>query len=227
MNRTFAGLVVFLFAVSGAGAAELRWPDTIYSHYSNQEPLRDVLESMASSQAIPVVVSDKVQDVISVSFTELSPGEIFSRLMSAYKLTWYYDGNTLYVYRIDETQSAVIKLRSLTPLQFQTSLERLDMFDNRFRWNADQDQKLIYFSGPPRFVSLVNEMAKQLDTARARNPNTVYTWVDRQGITHYSSAPPQLSVATDVHTIQVQPSAITPQADLQPAAEKPLATATR
>lgn len=209
-------LVLVLAGMACAGVAttaELSWSPTVYSHYSNQEPLRDVLESLASSQSLPVVVSDNVQDVISVSFTEMLAGDIFERLISAYKLTWYFDGNAIYVYRIDEVQSSVIKLKSISPIQFQESLTRLGIFDPRFQWNVEEEYGLVYFSGPPRFVVLVNEMAKRLDIGKPVNQNTVYTWVDQYGTTHYSSEPPPLDYQSKVFTIPVRDSAITTDAE--------------
>lgn len=210
MSRLQFLVLICIGAAAGpASSAELAWPAGIYSHYSNEEPLRDVLESVASSQGIPVVISDKVDDIISVSFTELEPGEIFHRLTNAYKLTHYYDGNALFIYRLDEVKSSMIKLSSMSAIEFRQSLEQLGVFDERFPWNVEHKQKLVFFSGPPRFVSLVNEMAKRMDIQKPPLSDTVYTWQDRYGVTHYSSAPPALPPAAPVQTIAIQKSAVT------------------
>lgn len=179
-----------------AQAAELQWPATPYSHFSNQERLRDVLESLSSSQGIPVVVSERIQDVVSTSFVELEPGVIFQRLMDAYNLTWYYDGHVLYVYRLDEMETKTIKLKSLSVASFKKSLRELNILDERFSFRSIDRQGLIYLSGPKRFLDLTAEMATHLDNDVVQ-PNTtakVYKWKDKRGITHFSSAPPKRRV---------------------------------
>jgi type III secretion protein C len=179
-----------------AQAAELQWPASPYSYFSNQEPLSHVLESFSSSQGIPVVVSKKIQDVVSISFVELEPTTIFQRLMDAYNLTWYYDGHVLHVYRLDEMQTKTIKLKSLSVASFKKSLRELDILDARFSFRSIDRQGLIYLSGPKRFLELTAEMATHLDNDDVQPSVTakVYKWKDKQGITHFSSAPPKRRV---------------------------------
>jgi type II secretory pathway component GspD/PulD (secretin) len=188
--------ILLSFFTLNAQAAELQWPTTPYSHYSNQEPLSNVLESLSSSQGIPVVVSTKIQDVISISFAELEPAIIFKRLVDAYNLTWYYDGHVLYVYRLDEMQTKTIKLKSLSVKSFKKSLRELDILDERFSFRSIDHQGLIYLSGPKRFLELTAEMANHLDHNDGQPNMTakVYKWKDKQGITHFSSAPPKRRV---------------------------------
>ena len=198
-----AGLTLALTA--GAHCAELSWPDTAYSHYSNQESLRDVPEVLGSSHALPIVVSESIDDVISVSFNKLTPAEMFERLARAYNLTWYYDGNTLFVYRIDEVQTATLKLSHLSVLDFQKSLQDLEIYDTRYPWRVVERQNIVYFSGPPRLVSLIDEMARQLDVAGPGNSGgRVYTWRDARGVAHFSSTPPEQTSPGSVRVIKLQ-----------------------
>lgn len=188
--------VLFSLFILNTQAAELQWPTKSYSHFSNQEHLRNVLESLSSSQGIPVVVSKKIQDVISINFAKLKPAVIFQRLVDAYNLTWYYDGHVLYVYRLDEMETKTIKLKSLSVASFKKSLKELDILDERFSFQSIDRQGLIYISGPKRFLELTTEMAIHLDHDD-NQPNTtakVYKWKDKQGITHFSSAPPKRRV---------------------------------
>lgn len=188
--------ILFSLLMLNAQAAELQWPATSYSHFSNQEPLGDVLQSLSSSQNIPVVVSKKIQDVISISFAELKPAVIFQRLVNAYNLTWYYDGHVLYVYRLDEMETKTIKLKSLSVASFKKSLRKLDILDERFSFRSIDRQGLIYLSGPKRYLELTAEMATHLDNddTQPTMAAKVYKWKDKQGITHFSSAPPKRRV---------------------------------
>jgi type III secretion protein C len=184
--------ILFSLFMMNTQAAELRWPTTSYSHFSHQEALRDVLESFSSSQSIPIVVSNKIQDVISISFKELEPAVIFQRLVDAYNLTWYYDGHVLYVYRLNEMKTKTIKLKTLSVASFKKSLQELDILDKRFSFRSIDRQGLIYLSGPKRFLELTEEMATHLDNDSQSHSVAakVYRWKDKKGITHFSSAPP-------------------------------------
>lgn len=198
MRVATAIFILLVFFLSGTQAAELIWPTTPYSHFSNQEPLRDVLQSLAANQGIPIVVSKKIQDTVSITFEKLEPTVIFQRLIDAYNLTWYYDGHVLYVYRLDEMQTKTIKLNHLSVRSFKKSLQQLEILDERFSFRSIDRQGLIYLSGPSRLIELTLEMAELLDTEvqqktptdPVRRNTRVYKWKDKKGITHFSSAPP-------------------------------------
>ena len=191
-----AGCRRWLLAVAAIGqpasveAAELSWSDAPFSYYAEKESLRSALESVASAQMIPVKVSDRVNGEISVNFINQPLGEVFNQLVKAYSLTWYYDGYTLYVYQLDEVQSATVKLKSLTANEFLATLKQLGIHDDRFHWRAAESGKLVYLSGPQRYVDMVTDMATVVDEEKPSSDGQVYTWVDESGTTHFSSQPP-------------------------------------
>lgn len=185
--RYLTGGMILLAAVLPVQAAELPWSSAPYSHYSEQEPVGEVLKGLLASYGIPVVVSSAVKEEVSAQFERLPPREIFHRLMSTYNLTWYFDGQVLYVYRGDEVRTGTVRLRSVSVEDFSQTLKRLGILDARFRWTTSPSDGLIFFSGPERFVNLVMEMATELDR---QSHHKVYKWRDRKGITHFSSAPP-------------------------------------
>lgn len=202
MRMANAIFILLSFFLLSTQAAELSWPTTPYSHFSNQESLRDVLQSLAANQAIPIVVSEKIHDTVSVAFEEVQPALIFQQLVDAYNLTWYYDGHVLYVYGLDEMQTKTIKLKHLSVRSFKKSLRQLGILDERFSFRSIDHQGLIYLSGPTRLIELTLEMAELLDTeapqatpADKGGRNTrIYEWKDSKGITHFSSAPPRKRV---------------------------------
>jgi type II secretory pathway component GspD/PulD (secretin) len=200
-----------MLSLGQAQAAELQWSTEPYSHYSDQEPLRDVLKSLVATQGIPVVISGRIQDVVNVRFEPLPPGEIFTRLVNAYKLTWYYDGQALYVYPMDEVHTATLQLKHASVKEFNDSLERLDVLDSRFHWRVSEPDRLIYFAGPERFVSLVMEMAKVFDDEDGPAAGLVYKWTNEAGIVNYSTAPPpEISAAVGtVEAIRLQNGPVT------------------
>ncbi|HPY42183.1 MAG TPA: hypothetical protein PLM98_16780, partial [Thiolinea sp.] len=92
-------VIGLLLLTKVAMAAPLAWSDKVYSHFSDQEPLADLLETLASTQKVPVVISPNIKDVVSLHYKEQLPKAIFDDLAKTYNLIWFFDGESLYVYK--------------------------------------------------------------------------------------------------------------------------------
>ena len=134
-----------------------------YAHFANSEELAEVLKNFAASQGISIVVSEKVDGVVNGKIASKNADEFLEKLSSVYNILWYYDGNTLYVYNGEEVETKIIKVRNISTGQLKKNLQRLQVFDGKFRWKELPNQRVIYVSGPARFVDLVSEMANLLD----------------------------------------------------------------
>ncbi|MEE4379291.1 MAG: hypothetical protein V2J55_17530 [Candidatus Competibacteraceae bacterium] len=211
MSKAVGAAIGVLLSLVQVQAAELQWSTQPYSHYSDQEPLRDVLKSLVATQGIPVVISGQIEDIVNVHFEQTQPGEIFSRLVDAYKLTWYYDGQALYIYPMDEVHTATLQLKHASVKEFSDSLDRLGVIDSRFHWRVSEPDRLIYFAGPKRFVSLVMEMAKVFDAEDGPAAGLVYKWVNEEGVINYTTAPPSelTAMIAPVKTIRLQDGPVT------------------
>ncbi len=185
--RFLSGVVLALTCIT-VSAADIKWSSHPYTLYSKQDSLRDILTGLAASESIPVEVSESVQDVISANFENMTRKAIFQQLVEAYGLAWYYDGHRLYIDRLENTQAATIRLRSLSVAAFRAHLNKLGVIDDDYRygWQSIDHKKLIYISGPAPFVERVTQMAKILDDS-SRSVETIYKWTDKAGVTHYSS----------------------------------------
>ena len=169
-------------------AKELPWSSKPYTHFSDQEPLRDFLEALAASQKTPIVISEKIEVVVSGYYKKMIPRDIFGEVAKANGLVWYYDGNTLYINREDEMQTGSVSLKYATPTGFTHALERLGVLDHHYHWVASDVDRMIYFKGPEQFVTAVLEMSKALD--KKQDKPSVYRWVDDNGITNFSTSLP-------------------------------------
>ena len=192
-NNRFKSLLLTLMVTFSAGlqlasAKELHWDDGVYTHYSDQEPLVSLLEALASSQNTPIIMSDKIETVVSGYYKRMSPKEIFLKVLKTNGLVWYYDGEALYVEREDEMQTGSVSLTNISATQFTRSLERLGILDHHYQWTTSDIDRMVYFKGPEPFVTAVLEMSKVLDKKSSR-PN-IYKWVDENGITNFSSDVP-------------------------------------
>lgn len=173
-------------------AAPLPWGDKPYSHFSDQEPLADMLTTLAANEKTPIVVSPAIKQVISAHFKERPVKSIFEELTKTQGLIWYYDKETLYVYKEDEVKTGSVSLKSLTPNEFVDALKRLEIYDDRFKWEVSEVDNVIKIIGPERLINVVIDNAKLMDS-QASKEKRIYKWKDSTGKIHYSSDRPVMT----------------------------------
>lgn len=183
-------ITLFFYLPSCLMAEKLPWDIEKYTHYSEEQPLKEMLEAMASSQGTNIVVSPKVNDIISVYYKEMYPIDILKALAQSNKLLWYYDGEILYVYKNDEIQTGSVTLEKMSVKDFSQTLRKIGILDDQFYWNEIEEEGIVYLKGPERFVSAVLQMSKILDS-KAPNNNKVFKWKDSSGRVNYSNINPE------------------------------------
>lgn len=205
MGKQFSASTLAAFAAllisSPAFSAPTPWQKETYSHFSDQEPLADLLKTLAATDDIPIVVSPKVKDIVSLHYKLMQPADMFTELVKTYGLIWYYDKEALYIYKEDEVQTASVSLKTMSPAEFTNSMKRMEVLDERFQWQISEVDNIIYFTGPERFVSAVLDMAKVMDTQKPTK-RQVYRWKDKNGVVNFSSEDPvdRMGAAWDVKT---------------------------
>ena len=180
-------LLIWLVPGSELSAASIQWKQNSYSHFADGQPLEQTLKDLMSSENIPVIQSKKLKATVHIHLENMPPQEMLNRLAKMYHFVWYYDGQALFINEMNELQSATLKLKYMSPRAFTLKMKELDIYDEHYNWRYSEDGGLIYFSGPPRLVGLVMEMAKVYDT---EDSSSVYKWVDTHGITTFSTSPP-------------------------------------
>ncbi|WP_429019246.1 SctC family type III secretion system outer membrane ring subunit AscC [Aeromonas allosaccharophila] len=146
-----------------AMAQELDWVPMPYSYVAEGESLRDVLVNFGANYEVSVVVSDKVNDQVNGQFEHDEPLAFLQQLSSLYNLVWYYDGNVLYVFKNSEVQSRLINLEQTGAAELKQALQRAGIWEPRFGWRPDADNRLVYVSGPPRYLELIEQTAVALE----------------------------------------------------------------
>jgi type II secretory pathway component GspD/PulD (secretin) len=192
---------LFLFANVTVGDV-LPWTDERYTHYSEQEPLGEMLQAMSSSQDTTAVISPSVNDIISVYYKEMYPQDILDELTKAHDLMWFYDGEALFIYKKDEAQTGSVTLKNLSVAEFSNTLRKLGILDDKFYWNELEEESLIQFKGPERFVTSVLQMAKIIDTKKPTK-SKIYKWVDKRGVVNFSNSNPGRGGRANIKNITV------------------------
>lgn len=177
-------------------AAPLPWNDEPYSHYSDEEPLAEMLKTLSANQGTPITISSKVEDVVSMHYKNKPSKDIFEDLAKTYGLIWYYDGEAIFVYKEEEAKRGSVSMQNMSPQEFSEALQRLQVLDDQYHWEVSELDNVIYFTGPERFVNSVVSMAKLMDN-QPKKRSQIYKWTDASGRVNFSNERPLSSRGAD------------------------------
>lgn len=157
-----AGLTALLASVA-VQAEPLDWPQEPFHYVAQGESLRDLLGNFAANYQGAVVVSDKVRDQVSATFEQPDPEAFLEQVAVLFNLVWYYDGAVLHVDKSSEMQTRLVHLENVREPQVRTALQEGGGWTSRFAWRAAADGRLVYASGPPRYLDRVEQTVKALE----------------------------------------------------------------
>lgn len=163
-----AALMLALFSRT-AFPAEPAWPTTKYGVFSKGEPLSDVLKNFSYNYGLQAIVSEKLTDKVNGSVSEQPADSFLQELNERYPFTWYFDGSVMYFYATSEMENKVISLQVIEPTQLKELLVRMEIWDNRFFWKELSEEGVIYVSGPPRLIQLIEQAVFNLDRDQSQS----------------------------------------------------------
>lgn len=147
----------FFVAIVRVHGAELALPTAPYSYTVLDQDLAAVLQEFGNNLNIRVNVSPEVKGRIRGRMADLAPREFLEHLANLYNLQWYYDGLVLYVSDAHEAQSRLFVLNPIAFDAFKSALDSLNISDERYVVKAATGDGVAFASGPPRFISLVEQ----------------------------------------------------------------------
>ena len=165
----------------------ISWKAPTYSLTARAMPVRDALDAFGVAQGIPVLCSEAVSGAFSGDFKDVPAAAFLDRVTAMHNLTWYYDGASIFISALAESQTALIDLRYMKAGEVTAMLQELGVEDARFPLKTASNDELIMVSGPPRYVLLVAEMIGKADKLREQRTFTevetrlfplVNTWAD-------------------------------------------------
>lgn len=142
-------------------ATAIDLPTKQFVYKADSRKLPDVLQDFAASLEIPVIIAEGVDGTVNGKFN-LTPKSFLDLMSSAYGLTWYFDGNVLFLYPAKASQSKIIFLRDFGADRIERLLQTLKLGDKRFPLRYDPQEKTLLVSGPPRHLELVSSLVDAL-----------------------------------------------------------------
>lgn len=145
-------------------AQPIPWRGSPYFVSSQNTSLASVLRDLGANSGLPVVVSPRITEAYAGSLQDQPRGRVLEELSRLYQLLPYYDGNTLYVYKAQDMEQAVLSPTHLSGAEMAQLLRRSGLLDGA----ACQVRQVgasntLQVNGVPACLNQVSTLAKQLD----------------------------------------------------------------
>jgi type II secretory pathway component GspD/PulD (secretin) len=162
MSRRMIPGLVFAASLASAGAAlgaEPKWPSGPYKYLVIDQDIKGVLIEFGRNAGLPVDVSDEVKGRLrgQVAAATATAREFLDSLCDSHNLIWYFDGAVLHVNAKAEIRTEVVSLGRLSLKEASEKLTALGVVDARFPVRSTDKASVISVSGPPKFVSMVQQ----------------------------------------------------------------------
>jgi type III secretion protein C len=100
-------------------------------HYAvNGAPLPEVLRDVLAVEGLSADIGRDVKGAVNGRFDD-TPGNVFTQLVEAYGLVWYFDGKAMHVSSASDVRSRVIPFAPMTREAVASLLRNLDLDDAR------------------------------------------------------------------------------------------------
>ncbi|MWP35662.1 EscC/YscC/HrcC family type III secretion system outer membrane ring protein, partial [Escherichia coli] len=133
-------------------------------YVARNDSLNSFFEAMSTKLNKTVVVSKSAsRKKINGNFNFRDPEALLDRLASQLGVIWYSDGQTIYIYDAEEIRNSIISLQNISLSAFKSFLKEAGLYDSRYPLKGDEQNGIVYISGPPIFVSIVTKTAALID----------------------------------------------------------------
>jgi type II secretory pathway component GspD/PulD (secretin) len=170
VSIAFLVLAGVLSTPTPARSLEPKWPSGPYKYLVIDQDVKDVLIEFGRNINIPVRVSDQLSGRIRGRLPVATAHEFLNLLCERSGLVWYFDGAVLHVAAEAEVKTELVNIGPLQTSELLAKLDTLGIADPRFPVRATQDAGIISVSGPPIFVSLVQQTLAAMVKSAAQPP---------------------------------------------------------
>lgn len=183
-------LAVFFFLVFflpniALGALSFKKP---FSYYAEQQDISTVLVQFAKSQGFSSQISPSVEGKISGRFENTDPNEFLGSIHSAFQVSWYHIGKTLYFYSDSETGRAFLSPQSMTAEQLYSMLKKAQVFSPDLMPLYTPGSGIIQINGPQSYIESIQNAAATFEQTQTQHIvmkvfPLKYAWADDITIT--------------------------------------------
>jgi type III secretion protein C len=157
-------------AATPASSLEPKWPSGPYRYLVIDQDIKDVLVEFGRNIGVPTRVSDQVSGRMRGRVPVSSAREFLNLLCERNGLVWYFDGAVLNVGAETEVKTELVNIGSLPAGELLAKLDTLGIADQRFPVRTTLDAGIVSVSGPPAFISLVQQTIAAMTKSVAQPP---------------------------------------------------------
>lgn len=160
-----AGCAVLLSMVAGAAPGEAPqqpdWFSEPYPYVLVDQDLRSAFSEFSHQRGMMLVLSDKVRGRSRSNLRADSAGQFLRLLSEANHLSWYIDGNVLYVNAEDEAGTRLFTRPSADLHALQAWLEHLEVYGDPLAVRLSADGNELSVFGPPAYLARIQQHLDQ------------------------------------------------------------------
>ncbi len=169
-----ACLSALLFPVDGAAAGGRDWSAEPYPYTVVNQDVRGALAELGRNMDMSVTISDAVEGRVQGPWMSDTVGDFLQRIGEDQDLEWFFDGRRLHVSAAGESVTRMLPLKGIEAGNWQASLDRLGLANDRFPVTIDADQDIALVSGPPSYVDLIVQSLPKPKRAAVGRVNIIY-----------------------------------------------------
>jgi type III secretion protein C len=170
-GRVFATALFAVGLLSGVPAAvaqgQPEWASRPYAYVVIDQDVRGVLQAFGRNLGLPIVISDKVRGRAPANLRAANAGAFLDKLTTNNTLTWFSDGNMLYVDNEDDLQIRNFESVGLSAEDLQASLDELGVSGKHLHVRNSFQGDGLMVSGPPAYMALVQQRIDQIGRPEA------------------------------------------------------------
>src|SRR5476651_1798977 len=119
------------------------WYSEPYAYVLVDQDVRSALEEFGRNLGLIVVQSDKVHGKSRNTVRAETAGDFLTSLSDANGLTWYFDGNVLYINTDDEIGTRLFRAANMNLDQLQAYLSNLDVYGKQMSMRARSEERRV------------------------------------------------------------------------------------
>ncbi len=155
--------LTMLGASTSAGAqSQAAWASRPYAYVVIDQDVRGVLQAFGRNLGIAMVISPKVSGQAPANLRAATAGAFLDKLTTNNTLTWFSDGNMVYVDSEDDLQIRTFDVPGLNAEELQASLYELGVSGKHLYVRSSFQGNGVMVSGPPAYMALVQQRIDQM-----------------------------------------------------------------
>lgn len=144
------------------------FPDDTKSVYFNiiDQDIKDVFRDFSAGMDLRVDISKNLKGRVRNIVGQDTAFGFLDLISRRYDLSWFYDGQVIYIADISETRTVIFQIDRADALRLEQALARLGIADERYPLIYSDEANVARLTGPPRLIELAETTLAAINSSR-------------------------------------------------------------